>query len=306
MRLAAALILACAALPAQAAPPESDQPLLTLARTQWEKQSPDDLPTPGNDAVRAAEHELAQARVPPDAECAHSLGAQRFASLHLRLGKARQDAGEFAAAAAALRRAQACRPRETGIHALLADALFAARDYAAARSAVDAGLGVDPRSPELYRQAGELAFVAGSWAEAAARFRYVAAAEPERSDAEFAQLMFWLAQRRAGVPRPQLVERTHDDEWPRPLVRYVEGEISEETLTLQVSTGDNDNYDAQEQPSFVTSRRLCQALFYVGEARWAQGDLAQAREYLAAAINLKAFDLPEHQLALAEIAHLRP
>lgn len=310
VRRAAALIFICAALlPARAVEEKKERPLLALARKLWEKQSPDHVPIPGNTAVRAAEHELNQARVPNDAECARSLGAQRFAMLHLQLGLARMEAGEFEAAAAAYGRAQACKPRDASMYGLLAEALFAARQYADARAAVDEGLALDPRSPALYRQAGTLDFVAGSWASATARFRYVAAGEPDRLQAEFAQLMFWLAQRRAGVPRPQFVERVHDEDWPRPLMRFLEGEFSEANLVQHVRADDVvDNYEHEAEDDelpFASNRRLCQALFYVGEAHWARGDSALAREYLAAAINLKAFELTEHQIALAEILKLR-
>ncbi len=307
MKLLAILLLACMVpLPARAAqapePEQGDSPLLALARTAWEKRKPDDLPMPGNDDVRATEHEIAQARVPPDAQCARGLGAQRFAVLHLRLGHARLATGDSAGAATAFNRALACRPRDAFIFGRLAEALFAGHRYDAARAAVEAGLALEPRSAELYRQAGTLDFVAGSWAAAAARFRYVAAGEPDRPQAEFAQLMFWLAQRRAGVPQPQFVERIHDDEWPRPLARYLQGELTEANLTQYMRS---DFAEDDDEIPLGTSDRLCQALFYVGEAHWARGDTARARDYLAAAINLQVFDLAEHQLALAEIVKLR-
>jgi lipoprotein NlpI len=303
-RLLAALLFAAG--DATAAGTGDDRPLLALARTLQERQASDHLREPGGDA-RAMAHELAQAKVPADAECARTLGAQRFAALHARLGNTLLGDGDFTGAAAAFRRALACRPRDATLHERLADASFAARDYLTARTAVREGLGLDPRSPDLKRQAGNLDFVAGSWADAAAHFRYVAAGDPVRAQSEFAQLMFWLAQRRAGVPEPHYVPRAHDETaWPRPLMRFLAGDLSETQLVAFVRADDPGDYDEEEdEPGYGAARRLCQALFYAGEAHWARGDTALAREHLAAAITLKEFDLVEHRLAMAEISKLR-
>ena len=121
--------------------------------------------------------QLEQAHAPADAECARSLGAPRFADLHARAGAARAGDGDFAGAAAAYRRAHACRPRDADILAALAGVLFDARDYAGARAAINASLAIDPRSVSTNRLAGNIDFVDERWADAIARFRYVAASD---------------------------------------------------------------------------------------------------------------------------------
>jgi lipoprotein NlpI len=278
---------------------EAVHPLLELAREQMAKKDPDDLPPPGASGVRGAERALEQARVPPEADCARSLGAPRFAALHTRLGDERFEVGDFAGAVLAYTQAHACQPRSIGTHLSLAEALFAAREFSAAQSIVDAGLALDPRSVELHRLAGYLAFVAARWTDATARFRYVAAGTPDRPESEYGQLMLWLAQRRAGIPNPRFVDRTHDDDWPRPLLFYLSGRYSERELIPIIEAGDEDYAS-----DVGTQDRLCQALFYVGEAHWARGNPQLAREYLAAAVNVQARGLAERQLALAEIANL--
>src|SRR5262245_38334295 len=122
-----ALLAACALLVAawaRAADEQTVHPLLELARARLEKQESDDLPSPGTDGVRAAERALEQAHVPPDADCARSLGAPRFALLYGRLGAERLEAGDAAGAVPAYARGLACQPRNVAMHVTLAQALL--------------------------------------------------------------------------------------------------------------------------------------------------------------------------------------
>jgi lipoprotein NlpI len=299
-------IFACLfALPATGAPADlksADHPLLDLARELQKKRKPDLRVAPGAPELLQAEHALVQAKAPADAECAGSIGALRFANLHADLAGARSGQGDFAGAANAYRRALACRPRDPLILAALSGVLFDARDYAAAREAINASLAIAPRAVNANRLAGNIDFVEERWANATGRFRYVAASDPDRVQAGYGQLMFWLSQLRAGVPRPELIERTPGDGWPQPLLLYMRGEYTEAELTVPVRKGDDDE---NLQPNSSTDERLCEALFYVGEAYWARGQRDVARDYFAALVNIKVIYFLEHGLALAEIAKLR-
>ncbi len=288
------------------APPEAADstahPLLDLARELQLARKPALRATPGAPALRHAEHALEQARVPPDEECARSLGATRFADLHVDLGAARVGLGDFLGAARAYRSASACRPRDAQIYAALAGVLFDARDYRGAREAINAALAIEPRAVNANRLAGNIDFVAERWADAVARFRYVAASDPDRVQAGYGQLMLWLAQMRAGILKPSLVERVPGEGWPQPLLLYMRGEFTEAELVVPINEGDEED---NSQPNTSTDERLCEALFYVGEAYWARGQPEVARDYFAALVNIKVIYFLEHGLALAEIAKLR-
>lgn len=303
MRTAAAcLAWMCLALPAAGEDaPDSAHPLLQLARERGPSDEPP--PTPLEVAsVREAEHLVEQAQPPPDEDCARSLGALRYADLYVYLAMARTADADFAGAARDFRRAHACRPRDAGILSSLAGALFDARDLDGARAASDAALAIDPRSVNANRVAGNIAFVDERWADAIARFRYVAASDPDRVKAGYGQLMYWLAQRRGGVERPQFVDRMPGEGWPQPLLLYMRGEYTEAELLEPIRRGDDvDN----GQPDTSTNERLCEALFYVGEDYWARGQPGVARDYFAALVNIKVLYFLEHGLALAEIAKLR-
>ena len=303
---AAACLVACLlALPAAGAgadPEIADHPLLDLARELQKKRKPDLRVTPGAPRLQQAEHALAQGKPPTDSECAGSIGALRFANLHADLAAARTGQGDFAGAAQAFRSALACRPRDPLLLAALSGALFDARDYAGARTAINASLAIAPRAVNANRLAGNIDFVEERWADATGRFRYVASSDPDRVQAGYGQLMFWLSQMRAGVPRPEYVERTPGEGWPQPLVLYMRGEYTEEELTVPVREGDDED---NAQPNTSTDERLCEALFYVGEAYWARGQLDVARDYFAALVNIKVIYFLEHGLALAEISKLR-
>lgn len=303
--LLSAILVCLLALPATGAPADqnsSDHPLLDLARELQKKRKPDLRVAPGSPELRQAEHALAQAKVPADSDCAGSIGASRFADLHSDLAAARTGLGDFAGAARDYRSAQACRPRDPFILAALSGVLFDARDYPAAREAINASLALEPRAVNAIRLAGNIDFIEERWADATGRFRYVAASDPDRVQAGYGQLMFGLSQMRAGVPKPEFIERTPSDGWPQPLLLYLRGQYTEAELTVPIRQGDDED---NSLPNTSTDERLCEALFYVGEAYWARGQLDVARDYFAALVNIKVIYFLEHGLALAEIAKLR-
>jgi tetratricopeptide (TPR) repeat protein len=276
-----------------------EHPLLDLARAlETTREPPAPLSFYTSD-LGAAEHALEQARPPADDSCARSIGATVYADLHMDLGEAREGKGDFSGAAQAYRRALACSPRTPRILGQLAGALFSARDLPGARAAIQQALSISPRGVFLNHVAGNIDFVEQRWADAVARFRYVAASEKDRERAAFAQLMYWLAQLRAGVPKPEFVARRHTEEWPKPLMLYMQGQYSEIELISAVREDDSDYAETR------TDHRLCQALYYVGEAHWARGNPGLALDYFTAVVNIKAIHLDVHGMALAEIATLR-
>jgi lipoprotein NlpI len=279
-----------------------DHPLLELAREREAAPGKIERGASDGSAVREARHALEQAQVPADADCAAAIGAARFAELHGQLATANADAGDLAAAAEGFRHAHACRPHDANILAALAGVLFDARDLRGTRAAIDAALDIDPRSVSSNRVAANLDFVEEHWADAIARFRYVASSDPDRRQAGYGQLMYWLAQLRGGVSRPEFVARTPTESWPQPLLLYMRGEYSEAELVAPITAGDRDDNII---PNTSTDERLCEALFYVGEEYWARGQPEVARDYFAALVNLKVLYFLEHGLALAEIAKLR-
>jgi lipoprotein NlpI len=130
----------------------------------------------------------------------------------------------------------------------------------------------------------------------------VAASDEDRVQAGYGQLMFWLAQKRAGVAKPEFVARTPGEGWPQPLLLYMQGQYTERELITLIEEGDSDE---NSQPNTSTDERLCEALFYVGEDYWARGQPDVARDYLASLVNIRVLYFLEHNLALAEIAKLR-
>jgi lipoprotein NlpI len=288
--------LACAIQAAEREP--GAHPLLDLARELEKTREPVLATGYAAPELKHAEHALRQANAPPDEECARSLGASTFAHLHMEVGMARESNGDFPGAAQAYRRALACTPRNVQLLASLADTLFDARDLPGARAAIRDALEIDPRSVYVTRIAANLDYIDERWADAVSRFRYVAASEPNRNRAAYAQLMYWLAQERAGIAKPDLVARRLPEEWPRPLILYLQGEYTEAELVNPIREEDD------EYTMTSVDERLCEALYYVGEAHWARGRPDLARDYFAAMVNLRVLHFIEHGLALAEIAKL--
>jgi lipoprotein NlpI len=302
--LIAAALIACPAPGMAADADKGAHPLLDLAREREQERArvQGSSGFGGNSGLSEALHQREQGRVPADEECAHTMGASRFANLHIEVAVARTVEGDYAGAASDYRRAHACRPRDPDILAALAGVLFDARDFRGAREALNASLAIDPRAITTNRLAGNLDFVEQRWADATARFRYVAASDEDRVQAAYGQLMYWLSQRRAGVAKPELVARTPGEGWPQPVLQFMRGEIDEAGLIEPIRDGDS---DSNTQANTSTDERLCEALYYVGEEYWARGKPDVARDYFAALVNIKVLYFLEHGLALAEIAKLR-
>ena len=301
-RATAALLALWLASPAISLAEVDGHPLLELARERANEPDKAVRGAADGSAVREARHALEQAHVPADADCAAAIGAARFAALHGEFATSSADAGDLAAAAEGYRHAHACRPHDANILAALAGVLFDARDLRGARDAIEASLAIDPRSVSSNRIAANLDFVEEHWADAIARFRYVASSDDNRRQAGYGQLMYWLAQLRGGIARPEFVARTPAEQWPQPLLLYMRGEYTEAELLGPINAGDRDDNII---PNTSTDERLCEALFYVGEEHWARGQPDVARDYFAALVNIKVLYFLEHGLALAEIAKLR-
>ncbi len=297
-RRAIPLLLACLAIagPCGAA---GEYPLLDLAAELAASREADRFAQASAPQIKAARHALEQAEPPADEACAGSIGAAAFAELHAELARALKASGDQLGAAQAFRRALACKPRDARLMGALSEVLFDARDFAAARAAIDQALDVDPRAIYANRVAGNLDFVDQRWADATARFRYVASSDPDRDQAGYGQLMYWLSQARAGVREPQFVERRAGTGWPQPLLLYLRGEYTESELLEHVRDGD---FEADGGGAASTDERLCEALYYVGQAYWARGNPEAARRYFAALVNLRVIYYLEHGLALAELA----
>jgi tetratricopeptide (TPR) repeat protein len=281
---------------------DATHPLLELARERQRRQYEGPRPTPLGASARAMRHALEQARVPTDEDCGASIGAPRFADLHAGVAATLTGDGDLPGATAAYRRALACRPRNGDLHAALGGVLFDLRDYAGARAAAEAALALDPRSVSSIRLAANLDFIEERWADAISRFRYVAASDPDRVRAGYGQLMYWLAQARAGIAHPESVTRTPGDGWPQPLLLYLRGQYTEAELVVPIAEGDDDD---NNQPNTTTDERLAEALYYIGQAHWARGDSKAALDYFTALVNLRVTYFLEHGLAIAEIAKLR-
>lgn len=249
--------------------------------------------------------ELARYSPPPASECAQTLGAPRLASLYNELATALCSAGDYAGAVEAQQNAVACMPRDFYQHADLASELLHAGRFAQAREAAQRALAIRPATvgvlTPLDTVMAQLDFIDERWAEAVARLRAIVVRESDERRARYRQLLLWLAQRRAGNAHPELAEREPTDEsfdqWPVFLLDALRGRYTEHEVLKAIEDEDNE------------SRRremLVEALYYVGQARLADGDRETARRYFVAAVNLKVMHYREHNLALAEVLKMRP
>lgn len=338
--LAVLLAVASTSVTPAAAPPigvaaESGSPLVAFVATL------DAATPPGQQgrlaSLRAAEAALA--RTPgPDEGCSQSLGAARFGALHGRLAAARQALGDRRGALDAWRRALDCEPRNPRSHLALGSLLLTFGDVDGARAQAERAARLAPRQPGPEELQARLAFVAGHWPEAAALAlrisnRLQGTTPPgatDRADADvdvdadtdtdtgpipnsaaadvegggndiaaFWRLLALLALRRGGSPWQDLPgpDPALEERWPMPLWRHVVGTLDEHGVVAAI--------ESQDEPR-RRREMACEALYYTAQLAFASGRPEEGRQRLARVVNLKVLYYVEHDLALAELARLRP
>ena len=260
--------------------------------------------TPGAPALRQAEHALEQANVPADEECARSLGAPRFAELHVDVAAARTGRRRFRRRRRGVSRAHACRPRDpTDSRGARRRAVRRARLRRARASRSRRRSRSRPRAREL-RTASPATSTSSTSAGRMRSRGFATSPRAIRIACRPVTASSCSGSRRCAPASrsPSSSTRTPGEGWPQPLLLFLRGEYTEDELVDPIREGDDDD---NTQPNTSTDERLCEALFYVGEAYWARGERDVARDYFAALVNLKVIYFLEHGLALAEIAKLR-
>jgi len=272
----------------------SSTPLLDYAREQ-------PLPTQPfaeslDKRLAAAERELMHQTPPGRAECAHTLGASRFARLYQTLASARENTRDYAGAVDAYENAIACQPRMAYWHVQMAADLLQLGRLAEARAAAERGRAIDAEATNLDEILAQIDFIEEHWADAVARLRMLAVTDTT-ANTQYWLCMLWLSQRRAGVVKPDVpAARDTDSDWPKPILDALYGDIDERAVVDEIRDEDD-----------ATRRRekLVEALYYIGQSRLAAGEKDVARRYFAAAVSLKVLYFIEHQMAFAELEKMR-
>jgi lipoprotein NlpI len=290
VRLAPALVLLAAPVSALAA---SQTPLLDYALAQSFEIPPRDIAY--SRRLADVEHELRQ-NPPPQSGCAEVLGAKRFASIYSDLGAARSNLADYAGAVEAFENALACTPRVAYLYGVLAAELIHLGRYLEARAIAEQGFEVDEREDSLNRVLAQLDYIEERWPDAAKNLRKAVASVQDNDDAVYWQCLLWLAQRRGGMLRPQIISRESGEKWPQPIMATLLGDLDEAGLVKNIES---------EKDSARRREILAEALYYIGQRRLADNQHEMARRYLAATVNLKVHYFVEHHLALAELAKFR-
>jgi tetratricopeptide (TPR) repeat protein len=256
--------------------------------------------------LRAITSEMSRNPPPSDKDCAHTLGASRFAQQYARLGTIHDQLGEFEAVIDANESAVACQPRVAAYQASIASAHLTLGHIEEARAAAERGYAIDPEDDDIQDVRARLDFVQERWADATARFR-LQVVDQRYAGAifgEYARCYLWLAQRRAGIREPELPKREQDPKeieapqrklWPAQILETLRGELSEDGLVQVIRDADNN-----EEREWLT-----EALFYVGELRLAEGDAETARRHFASVVNLRVLNFVEYGMARAELRKMR-
>jgi lipoprotein NlpI len=233
---------------------------------------------------------------PPEANCAQTLGAKRFATLFDDLGGVYSSMGDDAKAAEAYTKAIACNPRAEFLHAQLAAALLDLGRHKEARVETQRQLGLGRANFSVYTLITQLDFIEDRWLEAVTDARLAATEAPDDEQATYWQCFAWLAQKHLGTQEPVLLNRRLPENWPTPILESLQGKITEAELVDAV---------ASERDEHRQREILTESLFYTGEKRLAEKHVDVAVKYFTATTALSVPYFIEHHLAVAELEKLR-
>lgn len=291
----------------QEPPPEPPLIAYALELGQSESRSEVSARQTATTDLRAVTFEMSRHPRPSNEDCAHTLGASRFARQYARLATIQDQLGNFDAVIEANRSALACEPRVASHEAAIASAHLALEHIAEARAAAERGHTIDPEDPDVRDVRARIDFIQEHWADATARFRLQVLDDrySGSSLADYSRCFLWLAQRRAGVRHPELPIPPLSDpkaqaevrikHWPMQILDTLRGDLDEESLVDVIR--ENGEREAREW--------LTEALFYVGELRLAEGDAETARRHFASVVNLKVLNFVEYGMARAELRKMR-
>jgi tetratricopeptide (TPR) repeat protein len=297
--------------PPGTAAPDHEPPLIAYANEFREKQLQSNRASQARSEARASQiadtnlravtFEMARHPPPPDQECAHTLGATRFAEQYSQLAAIQEELGNYEEVLKASKSALACTPRNASYEASIAAAELSMGHIDEARVAAERGNVLDSENPSIRDVRARLDFIQEHWADATARYRLQVLKPDYPRLADYSRCYLWLAQRRAGVrnpelpPRPAITGEASVKRWPAQILETLQGDLSETEL-VQVIRDDS---------ARATREWLTEALFYVGELRLAQGDVETARRHFATVVNLRVLNFVEYGMARAELAKMR-
>jgi tetratricopeptide (TPR) repeat protein len=310
--IATVLVASVASMSANADPPTTttdapahDAPLVAYAQELGQPESSSGIKELhiATTNLRARTAEMSRHPPPPDEECAHTLGASRFAQQYAQLARIQDELGNFEASIEANRSALACTPRVAVYEVAIASGYLNLGRIAEARAAAERGYAIDAEDRGVRDVRAQLDFIQEHWADATARFRLQVLERTLPEDADYSRCYLWLSQRRAGVRNPDMPLRepdpasttTREKRWPAPILDTLRGERSEADLVEVI----------RESGPTVAREWLTEALFYVGERKLAEGDAEAARRHFASAVNLKVLNFVEYGMSRAELDKMR-
>jgi lipoprotein NlpI len=163
-------------------------------------------------------------------------------------------------------------------------------DFTRAIADYDKAVQLDPSYLKAYNNRGVARFVEGDWAAAGTDFAHSHALGPKDDYAVLWQAMAGMRQKNSGWAQ-QLDEEAKElsPEWPMPLVRLYQGQITADQLLAQAG-------DTSAQPE-----RLCDVGFYLGEWKLVHGQSQEAAAYLKQALSACPHTYSEYEIAAAEL-----
>ncbi len=109
---------------------------------------------------------------------------------------------------------------------------------------------IDPRSVNSQSPRGQHRFRGGTLGGCRRPLPLCGRERPDRVQAGYGQLMYWLAQMRAVACRSPNSSRARPAEgWPQPLLLYMRGEYTEAELIAPIEAGDDSDNDLHRTPA---------------------------------------------------------
>ena len=227
------------------------------------------------------------------------LSDKQLASVYEKRAVRYSFMGDSASALADLDKALSKDPNFTDAYITRAEVNLYANQLDLARGDFEQAMSLDPSRAAMRAATGLglIEYWKRDYAKAAQQFQRAVEASTS-TDAAYRALWLSLANSQQGKSRDpnvdQALQSVGADSWPGPILRFLQGTISEQDLLRAAKKPDNEN----------ALERICEAHFYMGEYHAAKGDTQKARAEFEEVLKTNVKDFVEYKFARSELKRL--
>lgn len=243
--------------------------------------------------------ELMLARLNEIIAKAGRLEDEQRAVLYFKRGVSHDNLGLSTLARLDFQQVLALKPDHSEAHNFMGIYLTQAQQFANAFEEFDSAIELNPEHEFAYLNRGIALYYAGRYALAVQDFEQFFSKSP---DDPYRMLWLYLAEREVDLASANARLKQHEKhlvkgQWPYTLIQLFSGDLDESDFTALLGKGVRNSQELANQ--------LCEAYFYLGKYKQAEGAYAEAANYFKLALSTNVYSFVEHRYARMELSQQR-